>query len=89
MKPPQGQKHRWLPHDHLLRVEGTVVIAPSEAVNAPHAVDEDARPFAKNPSLAAPRRALFGPCRQTVVLCQDGTGHAEWEAVAREIPQKT
>ena len=27
------------------------------AVNAPHAADEDARPFAKNPSLAAPRRS--------------------------------
>ena len=57
LKPPQGQKHRWFPHDYLLRVEGTVVKAPSAAVNAPHAADEDARPFAKNPSLAAPRRS--------------------------------
>ena len=54
---PQGQKHRWFPHDHLLRIEGTVVKAPTAVVNAPHTADEDARPFAKNPSIAAPRRS--------------------------------
>ena len=32
------------------------------------------------------RRALFGPYRRTDVLCQDGTGHAEWEAVAPVKP---
>jgi len=57
LKAPQGQKHRWFPHDHLLRVEGTVVKAPADVVNAQHTADEDARPFAKNPSLAAPRRS--------------------------------
>ena len=30
---------------------------PAAVVNAPHAADKDAQPFAQNPSIAAPRRS--------------------------------
>ena len=57
LKPPQGESNRWFPHDHLLRIEGTVVKAPSAVVNADHTPDADAQPFASNPSIATPRRS--------------------------------
>ena len=46
-----------LPHDYLLHIEGTVTKAPTAVVNAPHTADKNAQPFAKNPSIAAPRRS--------------------------------
>ena len=54
LKPPAGQKHRWFQHDHLMLVEGTVRKPAAVASPAP---DDDARPFAANPSIAAPRRS--------------------------------
>ena len=55
LKVPEGEKARWHSHDTLQRVYGTPVEAPVQPDRAP---DTDARPFLKNPSVAAP---LTGP----------------------------
>ena len=48
----------WFQHDHLMLVEGVVRKPAAVAASAP---DEDARPFATNPSIAAPRRTQRKP----------------------------
>ena len=55
LKVPEGEKARWHSHDTLQRVYGTPVEAPVQPDRDP---DTDARPFLKNPSVAAP---LTGP----------------------------
>ena len=55
LKVPEGQKARWHSHDTLQRVYGTPVEAPEQPDRDP---DTDARPFLKNPSVAAP---ITGP----------------------------
>ena len=65
LKAPAGQKHRWFQHDHLMLVEGTVRKPAAVASAAP---DDDARPFAANPSIAAPRRSSVLQERESLLL---------------------
>ena len=76
---PAGQKHRWLQHDHLMLVEGTVRKPAAVASPAP---DDDARPFAANPSIAAPRRSQR-TADQTSPRCAD---LLKLKAVALKFP---
>ena len=61
LEAPQGSNWRWFQHSQLMKVHGVVTTPPPDVVDAPHTPDTDARPFDKNPSIAAPRRSTRKP----------------------------